>query len=382
MESILVLRVTGAAGLARNAHGASNLNLEIVLDGIVPEAVVSACNAALTGLASNVLSLAQTLPILRFQDGFWTFVCSCAAKFRLTVVTEGFLMPIFALGYYLDVGIASTGAVVKGGIGRALATFQACGAAGEVTFIHGDRGTIGPVFRPAPPVPEGGGGALLAFDWTRSIEAAPRTRFDVTQMAGNGLVVGVGWDAMRNRTYEKLYGGSGPPDLDVACYTCNRWGEVLDRLSSKGTKSLSTPARVAARLRAEHRATYQSAIQVSADCQSGAQLDDDELLALNLSNLDPSVSSILVCVSIASGATDFNYVRNLYCRVLDVVGDSMEVELCRFRAPLECPQDSKTCVMLRFERSLADAAAPCGCRGSTQSCSTSLKHVVDGRPWV
>ena len=105
----------------------------------------------------------------------------------------------------------------------------------EVCFVHGDRAALGATLRPKNSLTpgydlEGRGGALVAFDWARSIEAAPGARFDVSAMASGGLVVGIGWDAMRNKTFEKLYGnGAGPPDLDVAVYS-NRWGrEALDQ---------------------------------------------------------------------------------------------------------------------------------------------------------
>ena len=138
--------------------------------------------------------------------------------------------------------------------------------------------------------------------------------------------------------------------------TCNRWGEVLEKLSTKGRRALMTPVRVAAMLRANHEATYDSAIKISVDSRGGGEVDDDELVAFNLTNVDASVCSILVCVEIASGARDFNYVKNLYCRLLDVTRDSMEIELCRFRAPPQCPQDAKTAVMMRFERAFAESA--------------------------
>jgi stress response protein SCP2 len=353
MQSLLVMRVVGAAGLSRTAKGATNLNLEIVLDGIVPQAVVSACNTALAALATSVLSLSQVLPILRYQDGYWTFVCACAAKFRMTILTEAFLIPLTGLGYVFD---DTADRRVPTTIATPLKRLMS-GGHGEVElcFVHADRAALGGTFRPAVAELEGGGGALVAFDWARSIEAAPGARFDVSAMARGGLVVGVGWDAMRNKTFEKLYGnGGGLPDLDVAVYTCNRWGEVVEKLSTKGKRKLLTPARVVAMLRANHEATYESAIKISTDSQGGGEVDDDELVAFNLSHVDASVCSILVCVELVSGARDFNYVKNLYCRLLDVTRDSMEIELCRFRAP-PCPQDAKTAVMMRFERALPEA---------------------------
>ena len=229
-QSLLVMRISGAACLSRTARGASNLNLEIVLDGIVPECVVSACNTALATLAGSVLSLAQVLPTLRYQDGYWTFVCACAAKFRVTILTEGFLMPISGLGYIYDDSPTNRQPTT---IASPLKKVMSTAGDVEVCFVHTDRAALGATLRPKNSLTpgydlEGRGGALVAFDYARSIEAAPGARFDVSAMAGGGLVVGVGWDAMRNKTFEKLYGnGGGPPDLDVSVYTCNRWGEVL-----------------------------------------------------------------------------------------------------------------------------------------------------------
>ena len=98
MQSLLVMRSWLRPVADREAR---RLNLEIVLDGIVPQAVVSACNTALAALAASVLSLSQVLPIpvpRRLLD-----VCLCVFdKFRMTILTEAFLIPLTGLGYVFD----------------------------------------------------------------------------------------------------------------------------------------------------------------------------------------------------------------------------------------------------------------------------------------
>jgi stress response protein SCP2 len=211
---------------------------------------------------------------------------------------------------------------------------------------------LGPSFRPVVNM-QGGNGELLRFDSGASIEAAPNTRFDLDTPSGT-YVFGLGWDPLRNATFEKLYGANQPPDIDICVYVVNRWGEILHSLSSKKDRELPTPERVQVRLRASKESTYGSGIKISQDSKAGASADDDELLAVKLKNLDDNICSILVTASIADNASDFNMVKNLYIRVLDVVQESMEVELLRFRIPEKCPRDSKTAVLMRLDRKLAD----------------------------
>jgi stress response protein SCP2 len=211
---------------------------------------------------------------------------------------------------------------------------------------------LGPSFRPVVNL-QGGSGELLRFDIGASIEAAANTRFDLDTPSGT-YVFGLGWDPLRNATFEKLYGASQPPDIDICVYAVNRWGEILHSLSSKGNRELPTPERVQVRLRANKESTYGSGIKISQDSKTGAGADDDEILAVKLKNLDDSVCSILVTASIADNASDFNMVKNMYIRVLDVVQESMEIELLRFRMPESCPRDSKTAVLMRLDRKLED----------------------------
>ncbi len=200
---------------------------------------------------------------------------------------------------------------------------------------------------------QGGDGKLLKFDAGVSIEVAANTRFELDSPTG-AYVFGLGWDPIRNATFEKLYGANQPPDIDICVYTVNRWGEILHSLSSKTQRELPTPERVALRLRANKESSYGSGIKISQDSKTGASADDDELVAVKLKNLDDHIYSILVTASIADNASDFNMVKNVYIRLLDFVQESMEVELLRFRLPEKVPRDSKTAVLMRLDRKMAD----------------------------
>ena len=76
--------------------------------------------------------------------------------------------------------------------------------------------------------------------------------------------------------------------------------------------------KVAEQLRFNHLRCYDSAVKVSGDSVTGAGAGDDERAAIFLPGLDVNICSILVTASIVSNARDFNYVRNVYVRLLDV----------------------------------------------------------------
>jgi hypothetical protein len=147
---------------------------------------------------------------------------------------------------------------------------------------HAHFAELGPSFRPVVDV-QGGDGQLLRFDAGASIEAAANTRFELDSPTGT-YVFGLGWDPLRNATFEKLYGANQPPDIDICVYAVNRWGEVLHSLSSKTQRELPTPERVALRLRANKESTYGSGIKISQDSKAGASADDDEILAVKVSS--------------------------------------------------------------------------------------------------
>ena len=73
------------------------------------------------------------------------------------------------------------------------------------------------------------------------------------------LVFGAGWDPVRNRTFELLFGG-GAPDLDLLCVAFNRFGEVMDVLSPKGKRALP-------------------GVGMGHDARTGSDKGDDERLA-------------------------------------------------------------------------------------------------------
>jgi hypothetical protein len=99
--TVLVLRIEGATGLANRTKVTGNATLTVVLDGTVPQCVVDAVNGGIAKLKQSVISLRDTLPYLRFQDGFWTCVTSANVKFRVTVLTEAFITPLSILGFYV-----------------------------------------------------------------------------------------------------------------------------------------------------------------------------------------------------------------------------------------------------------------------------------------
>jgi len=341
MPSILLLRIAGAASIDGGASASANANLEITLEGCVTEKVVSACNAALEVLSKSVHSLKSGLPPLRFQGGQWEFVTSCNRAFHSTILSECFITPIARLQYRLENPTWELGKKQeKEIIGYSLVTTH------TRVFVT-DEDTQ--AYYPGGGALVGGKGQTVTMDPERSLDLLPDTTFNVANR--DLLVFGVGWSPVRNKTYEMMMGNNRPPDIDLVIYLNNRWGEPLYKLSAKEMKALPTPAKVAEQLRFNHLRCYDSAVKVSGDSVTGAGAGDDERAAIFLPGLDVNICSILVTASIASNARDFNYVRNVYVRLLDVETHTAEIELCRFQLPdVQNPPDHKTAVLLRLDR--------------------------------
>ena len=72
-------------------------------------------------------------------------------------------------------------------------------------------------YRPGGNSVEGGGGAFVTLDSLRSVEVAPDTKVDLSFIRGS-FVLGLGWDPLRNKTYDMIHGSGAPPDIDVCVY--------------------------------------------------------------------------------------------------------------------------------------------------------------------
>lgn len=347
MPSVLLLRVEGCADLDSQRPQATNSNFTVTLEGCVTSAVVSACSAALDKLAKSVLSLKSALPALRFQGGQWQFVTSCSAVFHSTIMCECFVAPINRLGYRLENPAWELSAKEreKHLVGYALKT-------PHVKIFVTDEDCE--AYYPGGGSLVGGSGETVKVDPERSLELAADTVFS---LAGRDLLVfGVGWSPLRNKTYEMLMGQNKAPDIDLVVYLANRWGEPLYKLCAKEMRTMPTPANVSEQLRFNHQRCYDSAVKISNDSVGGASAGDDERAAIFLPGLDMNVCSILVTVSIAANARDFNYVQNVYVRLLDVETHTAEIELCRFQLPdAGTPDDHKSAVLLRLDRTGASA---------------------------
>jgi hypothetical protein len=131
-------------------------------------------------------------------------------------LSEAFLGPIFKLGYSLENHKWELGPQHEASSMSGYALHHMSQEAPSCTVFRSSRDDDAPYYA-LDAEPEGGGGKLLSFDGLRSIEAARDTKFDLSYLNGS-LVLGIGWDPLRNKTYELLHGAGAHPDIDVCVY--------------------------------------------------------------------------------------------------------------------------------------------------------------------
>ena len=151
---------------------------------------------------------------------FWTLVTCCSAKFHATILTEGIILPITGLGYKPENHKwelpPSHANVSPPEDMAAFALFRMSQETPSTLCFRSAREDDAP-YRPGAASVEGGGGAFVRLDSLRSVELAPNSKVDLTPLNGS-FVLGLGWDPLRNKTYEMIHGAGAPPDIDVCVY--------------------------------------------------------------------------------------------------------------------------------------------------------------------
>ena len=327
---------------------------------------MSAINAALETLRRSDVELAR-MPLLRVERGVWRFNTYVPSDHHSTVLLEGFAAPAAACGWmaYENVQLAQNRYDTAM---KLLATAKADGPADKMNAIEvppkpplmdeawklrlmlaGDSlqawqkivfvkaAEDAPLYRPLTGVVFGGGGAVLPPNPVGSMDVLTDTVVPLEDR--DMLVFGAGWDTRRSEVHEMMaragIGPRGAPDLDIQVFLCNKWGDVLgDPVNPKTNRAVP-------------------GVTMGLDNSSGkGQVKDDERFVLELFKLHPVVNSLVIAISIASGADSFSKVHNAWIRMVDVNTQAAEMEIWRYSIDnARSPDYHRTALLCKVEHS-------------------------------
>ena len=308
-------------------HASSLGQLEIRLVGYTPKPLIDTIDKHLHNLGLS-LGLIHGIPGLRLEQGYWSFSTAVSAWYFGEILMTGFINPIGSMGY---VHVPEANAMVRYSSNTNDSTSESpllrrrrlCCI--QFTISNEHTATLGPIYRIFPPASTIVGGNMTEIQPhpKASLLLLPRTCFDLTPFAQNsfdgGVVIGAGWDAGRNKTYEMIHGPQAVPDIDLCIELINKFGEIMSdsALSPKGARSFP-------------------GIQLSLDETTGNAIGDDERCALDLSGIPNRVHALIVRLKIVptrkgGGAEGgFGQIRNTYLRMLDLTTtNANELELWR-----------------------------------------------------
>jgi stress response protein SCP2 len=340
--------------------------LQIALKGQVTEQLVVAINGALEALRRSDVELAK-MPLMRVERGVWRFNTYVPSDNHSTILLEGFATPAAACGWmaYETVNLMQqrydialkllAGAKADGPADkrnaievppkpplwdeawklRLLMAGDSLGAWEKLIFVKAAEAA--PTYRPLTGVVFGGGGQTLMPNPVGSMDILADTVIPLEDR--NMLVFGCGWDTRRSQVHEMMaragVGAKGAPDLDIQVFLCNKWGETLgDPVNPKTNKAVP-------------------GITMSPDNRTGAgSVKDDERFVLELNKLHPVVDSLIIAISIASGADSFSKIHNAWIRMLDVNTQSSELEIWRYCIDnARSPDYHRTALLCKVEHS-------------------------------
>jgi len=112
------------------------------------------------------------------------------------------------------------------------------------------------------------------------------------------VVMGLGWDALKKKSFLGFGGGGGSIDLDASCAMFDEGKNILDIVWFKQLKSKD------------------GSVVHTGDNLTGDGDGDDEQIIVDLSQVPGNVASLVFTVNSFRGQT-FNEVENSYCRLLD-----------------------------------------------------------------
>ena len=328
-------------------------HLEVRFAGYSLKALVDAVDAKLqeTFLALGLLADddddQEDLPHLRLEQGYWKFATAVSQWFYPEIMVSACLNPLAQLGYVLDSChsdyTSSPPSESQPSTGRNGIDFGANCV--RFTIPQETAATLGGSYRifEATSTFQGGNMAVVVPNPRTSLVLRPDSCFSFDNTASahqSGLVIGVGWDAGRDMTYEMIHGPQKPPDVDLSVVLMNRFGEQTHFFSPKGERSFP-------------------GLNLSVDATTGEELGDDERCVFQPNKFPPYVSCAVLVLNLINAheqrdhpGVGFSAVRNTYARLLDL---SKVTEIEVWRLPLsrkECHKHRRATAvsMLRLER--------------------------------
>ena len=129
-------------------------------------------------------------------------------------------------------------------------------------------------------------------------------KISLNKEAGSALthiVMGLGWDAAKKKSFLGFGGGGQEIDLDASCLMFDAGGALLDAVWFRQLRSKD------------------GSIEHTGDNRTGAGDGDDEQIKVSLQSVPAAVKSLVFTVNCFTGQ-DFSQVANAYCRILNSSG--------------------------------------------------------------
>ena len=136
-------------------------------------------------------------------------------------------------------------------------------------------------------------------------------KISLNKEAGSALthiVMGLGWDAAKQKSFLGFGGGGQEIDLDASCLMFDAGGALVDAVWFRQLRSKD------------------NSIEHTGDNRTGAGDGDDEQIKVALQSMPAAVKSLVFTVNCFTGQ-DFSQVANAYCRILN---GSSQQEVARY----------------------------------------------------
>jgi tellurium resistance protein TerZ len=154
-------------------------------------------------------------------------------------------------------------------------------------------------------------------------------KISLEKEAGSALtkiVMGLGWDALKKKSFLGFGGGSQEIDLDATCILFDDAKELVDVVWFKQLKSKD------------------GSIVHTGDNRTGAGDGDDEQIIVDLSKVPTSVKSIVFVVNSFTGQ-NFSQIENAFCRIVNMANNK---EIAKYN--LSCQGSHSAQVMSKVYR--------------------------------
>ena len=158
-------------------------------------------------------------------------------------------------------------------------------------------------------------------------------RISLEKEAGSTLtkvVMGLGWDAVKKKSFLGFGGGSQDIDLDASCLMFDATNTLVDAIWFR------------------QLASRDGSIRHTGDNRTGAGDGDDEQIIVDLSRVPANVTALDVTVNSFTGQ-NFSQIENAYCRI---VNGNNNKEIARY--DLSCQGSHTAQIMAKVYRNNAE----------------------------